>query len=260
MKLVVAVVAFLAALPASAADLPGTTGPLRYFVSTDDASKLYLVDWKLDGKDLGLLLLEGRASTEADKVTAHERRTRQGEHVIYAAGRDFSRLVLADGDGRTMYEGTARKTWTLTDSSNGQDQTNRYVEIPPPTGTRTAAQVVEQYVKSEGAAKVTDAAPAKADIEKTVNAACGGKVNAKVDAAAKAGMAERARVTGQAIAGLCADADYKAALAKVTELKFVTSAKAETTTTLKGKSVEVAFGTNPVNTPATVSLWLKNNL
>jgi hypothetical protein len=122
-------------------------------------------------------------------------------------------------------------------------------------------QLVELYAKSEGASRNIELGTAAADIEKMVNGACGGKIAVKAADAAKAGMVERARATGQAIANLClGDADYKAAVAKLEDLKFSASGKADTAIARKGKSLEVAFGNTPVNTPATVTLWLKNNL
>ena len=255
------VLALLMALAAGEAPLPGKLGLLRYFVSPDDASHVYLVDWNVDGRDLALVLLSDRVSAEADKVVVHERRDRSGSHVIYAAGRDVSPLVFTDGDARIMYEGTARKQWTLTDSGAGKEQVTRYVEIPPPPGTRTAAQLAELYVKTEGATRNIELGTAPADIEKVVNGACGGKVTVKAAEAAKAGMVERARVAGQAIANLClGDDDYKAAIAKLDDLKFSASGKADTAFVRKGKTLEIAFGSTPVNTPATVTLWLKNNL
>ncbi|HSI02837.1 MAG: hypothetical protein ACAI38_04755 [Myxococcota bacterium] len=254
-------VALLVAFAAGDAPLPGKLGNLRYFVSPDDASHVYLVDWNVDGRDLALVLLSDRVSAEADKVVVHERRDRSGSHVIYTAGRDVSALAFTDGDGRIMYEGTARKQWTLTDSAAGKEQVTRYVEIPPPPGTRTAAQLVDLYVKTEGAGRNIELGTAPADIEKAVNGACGGKVAVKANDAAKAGMVERARVAGQAIANLClSDSDYKVAVAKLDDLKFSASGKADTAIARKGKTLEIAFGSTPVNTPATVTLWLKNNL
>lgn len=254
-------VALLVALAAGDAPLPGKLGNLRYFVSPDDVSHVYLVDWKVDGRDLALLLLSDRVSAEADKVVVHERRDRSGSHVIYSAGRDVSALAFTDGDGRVLYEGTERKQWTLTDASGNKEQITRYVEVPPPPGTRTASQVAEIYVKSEGAARDIELGTAPADLEKLINGACGGKASVKAGDAAKAGMIGRARVSGQTIANLCmSDADYKTALAKIEVFKFSSSGKADTAVSMKGRSIEIAFGNTPVNTPATLSFWLRNNL
>lgn len=242
---------------APAADLPGELGALRYFTSTDDGTHLWLVDWRVEGKEYGIMASD---RSWADTVLAYERQGRSNQRVQYSALRDIGVVALMDNGNSALYEGTRRKQWSLDDWSSGSQKTIHYVEVAAPAGSRTAADVVAQYVKGEGAAKSSDVGTAPADIAKTINGACGGKLTANVGEAAKAGMVGRARAAAEAIAKLCADNDYKTAAARITEIKFSSSGKADTQVGLRGSTLDVAFGTVPLNTPATVKLWLKNNL
>ncbi len=253
---VVLAIAFTS-LPVLAADLPGELGALRYFTSTDDGTHLWLVDWRVDGKEYGIIASD---RSWADTVLAYERQGRSNQRVQYSALRDVGVVALMDNGASTLFEGTRRKQWSLDDWSSGSQKTVRYVEVAAPAGSRTAADVVAQYVKGEGAAKSSDLGTAPADIAKTINGACGGKLTVSAADAAKAGMVGRARAAAESIAKLCADDDYKAAVARLTELKFSASGKADTHVAVRGSTLDVAFGNVPLNTPATVKLWLKNNL
>jgi hypothetical protein len=246
----------VASVIAVASPLPGTTGPLRYFSSQDDGTHLWVVDWTNGGKDYALIATD---RAKIDYVLAYAKSTRGSDSVIYAAPKDMASLSLTES-GDTLYEGSLRKQWTLYDWSSGKERTVHYVEVAAPAGSRSADDVVQAYVKGEGATKQTEQGTAAADIEKSLSSSCGAKLSIKLGDAAKAGFVDRAQATGKTLAQLCTDNDYKSALAKITEIKFGSSGKADTATTLKGKTIEIAFGNDPVNTPATVSLWLRNNL
>jgi len=255
-RLFVTAVVLASASYAKADVLPGQTGALCYFESTDDGTHLWLVDWKVDGKDYGIIASD---RSWASNVLAYARETRgANKEVMYSSLRDIGVIALLE-NGTTLHQGTVRKRWELSDWSSGSSQTVHYVEVAAPPGSRTAANVVDAYVKGEGATKNSEGGFGT-EVEKAINSACGGKVSVRGGEAAKAGLSDRARATAPAIAKLCADADYKTAVSRISELRFSASGKADTQVSAKGLIIEVALGSSPVNTPATVALWLKNNL
>ena len=192
-------------------------------------------------------------------MLAYEKQPRSYDSVEYRAPEGIGPAVLMMR-GRTTYQGTDRRAWLLADWSTGNNEHFYYVEVAAPADSRSASDVIDAYVAGEGAKPGTDLGTVPTDAEKTLASACGGTISVKATAAANAGMVDRVRATSAAISKLCEDADYKVAIAKLTELNFTASGAADTRIAMRGKAVDIALGSTPLNTPATVRLWLKDNL
>src|SRR5262245_44118470 len=114
--------------------LPGKLGPLRYFESIDDASKIWMIDWNLDGEELALIRLSNHRNAIAEKVIAYKlmERTPDPRRFTLVAEHHASPLIFADEGGVVLDGGTVRKRWNLYGTSGDGGAPAPYVERPVP--------------------------------------------------------------------------------------------------------------------------------
>ena len=254
MRFVVAALVLFASVSARADDLPGSLGPVRYFESVDDGTRILLIDWKLDSKVLALVQLVNSSHPSANTVFAYQ----QLDDEKFVSAGHATGLVFRGTDRTVTYQSTSRKLWNLY-GILANDKGVRYVELQPPPGTPNAQVLINAYVEHEGG-RPTDEASTQKQIETDVGAACGNKPKVVVTGLAKDGLLGKAKAAAAGLADLCrSDADYKAAAAKLTELRFE-RAKDDLAITKKGNEAHIGVSTNALNTRDSTLQWFKDNL
>ena len=255
MRYALAALSLLIASQAQAVDLPGSLGPVRYFASLDDGTRILMIDWTLDAKVQALLQLTNSSAPVNGSVFAYKKR----DQTTYVSAGHATTLAFEQTDNDTLHAGTSRKLWLLYGTRDRSDQSVRYVELQPPEGTPNAQLLINAYIEHEGG-DVTDEAAAQTAMTAEIASACGNKPKITVAGLGKDGLLGKARAAAAGIADLCRmDADYKMALAKLSALTFERG-KDDLVITKKGNDARIGVTNASLNTRESTLQWFKDNL
>lgn len=229
---------------------------LRYFTSVDSPNtKLTLLEMDLGDKPVALLKLEGIKHNDAGKVFMFEGEKNKRFMPMNGA----TNMVLIDYDKKTLISGTVKKVWTLA----GLDKDILLEEVTAPA-TVTAESIKADYDKTEGAGSYgTDSAQITKAAESIVNTKCGTKMTMASDASSfkNSGMAEYKSVAvANAIAELCADADYLSVLKAVKSVSLTATSQKDLKIEKKGATLLMQLPKDIQNTARTVKKNLEKKL
>lgn len=234
-------------------NLPGAVGPIRYFESLDDGTRILMVDWRQNERDLALIQLDNSSLPFSGSVFAYIKRD-----ATYAAAASATPLAFRSTDSNALHQGTMRKQWLLY-GTNEHDRGVRYVELQPPAGTPRAQQIIAAYVEHEGGAP-NDELAVKQQIEADIASACGSKPNVSVSGLSKSGLLNKARAAAAGIAELCkSDADARSTLGTLAKLRFERATDVMTLVK-RGNETTIGLAVSSLNTSETTARWLKDNM